>query len=184
MTIFNKSITLEKFIKNLKLEGRVPVDDLSAINSSGIPAELAVIIRKHNILFGETMTTIRVGTHPHHDTPRASKPLTVHSKTVNHGFLYGYICTANELAKIDSSGRVIKAALNPHDLENNKSIQLKLTLREILRSVSLDNEQERDMEIIKVIPETSMLVLNFSQCSLRLYHYLHLMMNKKIYGTF
>ena len=161
MTIFNKSITLEKFIKNLELEGRVPVDDLSAINSSGIPAELAVIIRKHNILFGETMTTIRVGTHPHHDTPRESKPLTVHSKTVNHGFLYGYICTANELAKIDSSGRVIKTALNPHDLENNKSIQLKLTLREILRSISLDNEQERDMEIVKVIPEISMLVLKY-----------------------
>ena len=171
MPIFSKgvvdnSITLEKYLENLELQNihldgePLPLDDLSSIHSSGIPAELAIIIRKHNTLFGETMTTIRVGTHPHHDMPRASKPLTVHSKTINHGFLYGYICTEDKLAKIDNQRKILKGALDKEDIEKHTSIQLKLTLREIFRSLSF-SEQEVDMEIVRVVPGTSILVLKY-----------------------
>jgi len=131
---------------NEELQFTDTTENWSAIVASGIPPDLAEII-KTNI---DTMVTMRVGTHPHHDMPRTSKPLTVHSKTVNHGFLYGYICTDSLLSKINTADReIIPGALDQKDVEHHQNTQLNLTLREIFRTLS----NEGDMKIMGVTPE-------------------------------
>jgi len=118
----------------------------AALREAGIQVEFAAHLILHFSHFG-TGVSLRVGTTPSYDGKRIAKPGTTPSKNSNHGLVNGFIPIDPALTKIDEAQATIPH--HPHDKAKldagtQPSVQLNLSMREILASL----EKDGDMEIV------------------------------------
>lgn len=122
-------------------ENLEPIIGLEAIKLSGMQEDLAHQLARQNAAFG-TMLTLRVSGFdniPPYNSPGVPKPSSIHSKT--SPLVWGYIPIDPIFTRAKSSkDRSPSGHHHGDNVDNQESVQLKLTLYEILKRCVLEED--------------------------------------------